>query len=103
MSYSAWLLPYQAFRFSTWTPTPIELCRSKRATANCVTHGRDCTDNDDDQNQRTCPRLTMPIVIRRVRVYVNLQRQRGNRLVRAQAPECPPRSVTRTRPPPGNR
>ena len=49
------------------------LCRSKRAAPHRVTHGRDCRHNQNNQYERSCPGLPMPIVVRRVGVHIDLQ------------------------------
>src|ERR1700687_6236521 len=86
MSYNAWVLPYQAFRFSTLIPTPI-LCCSEGTTAYGNAHGRDCSDDKHNEDQRARPRLPVPLVVRRNGVGENLQRERRGRLVGPQIPE----------------
>src|ERR1700739_5120631 len=86
MSYNAWPLPYQAFSFSTWIPTPV-LCRSERAATNDVPHSRDRGNDKNDQNQSAGPSLPVPLVIGRNRVHENLQGQSRRRFVIAKIPE----------------
>ena len=86
MSYSAWPLPYQAFRFSTWIPTPIIYAAPKRAAANREAHGRNRSDDKNDEHQRSCPRLPVQIIIGRGGVFKNLKRQRGGGLIQTQSP-----------------
>jgi hypothetical protein len=45
-SYSAWVLPYQAFRFSTWILAPIGRCRSEGTRADGEAHGPNCSHID---------------------------------------------------------
>src|ERR1700758_5257910 len=86
MSYKACPLPYQAFRLSTWIPTPI-LCRSERAAADHITDGRNRGDDENNQYQSSSPCLPVPLVIGRNRVHKNLQRQSRRRFVIAKIPE----------------
>src|SRR5579864_4062915 len=87
MSYSAWLLPYQAFKFSTLIPTPMSLCRPESAVTHDVAHSCHCSHNQDNQHQGSGPRLAMPFIVWGNGIHENLQRQRGGRLIVTKAPE----------------
>src|SRR5579863_3185794 len=66
MSYKAWVLPNQAFNFSTLMPTPIKSVRSLEHTApGGDAHGAHCSHDQNDQDQGSRPCLAMPFVKRR--------------------------------------
>src|SRR5579872_933356 len=82
MSYKAWVLPNQAFSLSTWIPTPIVSVRSLEHTAaGHKSHGADRSNNQHNQDQRSRPGLTVPLIKGRDRVSENLQGERSRGLV----------------------
>src|SRR5579864_8409414 len=87
MSYNAWPLPYQAFRFSTWIPTPIDLCGSKRATPDRNPDRRDRRNDENNKNERSGPGLSMQVLIGRIGVVINLERQGRSGLIEMRIPE----------------
>src|ERR1700680_3746306 len=84
----AWVLPNQAFKFSTWMPTPILLvCSLERSPAGGQADRAYRGDDQHNQDQRARPRLAMPFIERRNGVVENLQRQRRRGLVELPIPE----------------
>src|SRR6266700_7758080 len=82
------VFPNQAFRSRTSTAVGIKLTGpSQHTPQEYESHNRGGPNNKDDQKQCPCPRLPVPVVIRRICECVNLQRQCGNRLVGAETPE----------------
>src|ERR1035437_8106189 len=88
MEFSDWFLPYQAFSPRTSIPTPIRALRSlHHSAAGGDADGRHGAHDQDDQDQRSGPRLLVPIVIGRNGVGKNLQRERRGGLIQFQVPK----------------
>ena len=68
-------------------PTPTSLPPFKHAAVGTDADQRDRDHDQNDQHQRAGPRQTVPLVVGRDGVDVDLQRQRGDGLVEFEAPE----------------
>src|ERR1022692_5111317 len=89
MEFSDWFLPYQAFSPRTSIPTPIGALRSplQHSAAGGDADGRHRAHDQNDQDERSGPRLLVPIVIGRNGVGKNLQRERRGGLIQFQVPK----------------
>src|SRR5262249_1189536 len=72
----------------TQMPSPMLTSANRRPAPGRHSRGDTGHEDERDQDQRPCPRLPVPVVVRQDGVRVDLQRQGGDRLVEPVMPKA---------------